>query len=117
MVGSLFLPSSAQAGFKTSTDVLNFCTDSSALRRSICLGYLQGLADGLQIGDIGVARLCIPGNLTGQQLIDVAVGILKQIPADETNEAVVYIGPAFAKTWSCTATSTAPVNRARESSR
>jgi hypothetical protein len=100
MLAVIALPAAAQAGFKTGTDVLNFCTDTSPLKRSICLGYLQGIADGLQIRDIGVARICIPDNLQGQQLIDIAVELLRT-SAEPTGEAVVYIGPAFATRWSC----------------
>ena len=95
------LPATAQAGFKTGKDVLAFCTDPSPLKQSMCLSYLQGVADGLQAAAVGVGNLCMPRDVSGPQLIEQAVAILRRAPAADQDEAVVFVAPGFAKAWAC----------------
>lgn len=91
----------ARSDFRTAREVLAFCSDPSPLKQTMCLSYLQGVADGMQARAIGVPNLCMPGDVGARELADAAVAILRQTPALDQNEAVVFVAPGFARRWAC----------------
>ena len=67
-----------------------------------CLGYVQAVIDTLASGNvINGYHACIPGNLSGQQVMDIASQYLRNAPQDRHRGASGLAADAFSKAFPC----------------
>ena len=72
------------------------------VKQGICLGYLQGVVDTLDMvrETNGVAQ-CIPTGTRVRQVVDVVLAYLRAHPAERSMEAQVLVVAAIGGAWSC----------------
>jgi hypothetical protein len=106
----------AGASFMSGNMLLRDCTGADMLA---CIGYLEGvidaavvnaappkLADDPYLAETNIAELwgwhwCLPGNVTVDQVRDVAVKFLRDNPRDRHLQAAPQIARGFAEAWPC----------------
>lgn len=106
----------------TGNQLLEACTDETAILNGFCAGYIDGVRDGLVGGTANtllavgskfedaaglndtvntLLNYCIPEASTAQQQTDVVVGYLKRNPATRHNGARFLIMQAFREAFPC----------------
>jgi len=70
------------AGFYDGNLIFQRCSESDAANKSLCLGYIGGIADSMGYSDAKANRSqCVENEATMGQLRDVAVAYLRDNPA------------------------------------
>jgi len=92
----------AQAGFLDGNQLYQFCTASDDLSQMQCLGYVEGVADYLNLISAENHRpLCVPVLATGRQVVDVVLNYLRDQPQNRTYDAELLVATALATAWRC----------------
>ena len=93
------------SAFVTGNDLLAYCkTPAGAGPPAMCRGYITATVDTVvlyQDLESIPRRVCLPRNVTVQQVVDVVVAYLVEYPADRHNTAVSIAVPALWKAFPC----------------
>jgi len=64
--------------YQNGNALLADCTAKASTRKAFCIGYIEGVVDGLEVArDITGAGQCLRYEITGGQLMDVVVKSLR----------------------------------------
>jgi hypothetical protein len=90
------LAEGAEGGYETGNELLSRCMSSDATDTVRCLGYLFGVADAMHGGDsIYGFKACMPLQVAGGQLKDIAVQFLQANAPNRHLQAASLIANAF----------------------
>ncbi len=88
--------------YETGNQLLETCTSNKTFDRGICLGYLQGVADNLTVSRfMNKTKSCINPNVTGKQLMGVALKYFGQHPETRHLPAAFLLTMAYGEAWKC----------------
>ena len=95
----------AKADFKVGNQLYSDCHGKTLVDQGICLGYVTGVADllGALTGmgwSLGI-RVCIPSQVSAQQVIDVVKQHLEKNPSLRHYSATSLITQALSEAWPC----------------
>jgi hypothetical protein len=102
---TLTVASSAQAEptihfFVDGNSLLSACTDPAPNMQSYCLGYIEGVADWLNVlYHLDNGNGCVPPEVTGIQIRDVVLNHLRTHPQDRHWEGSTLTVIAINKAW------------------
>jgi Rap1a immunity proteins len=86
------------SSFVTGNDLYEECTNPTGSAKHIhCTGYVTGIADLLNLE----GNVCLPANVTVQQIEDVIVSYLREKPRYGQISASVLAGIALRKAFRC----------------
>ena len=90
------------AGFLTGNKLFEMCTykPDGTLYAAQCVGYIQGVADGMENPTASV-RACIPNNVIAGQLEDIVVTYLRDHAAVRHYPAVSLVATALTQAFPC----------------
>lgn len=91
----------ASAAFLTGNDIYEYCRAVSPVRFGLCLGYIEGIADVLEVGSIFGYRACVPGTVKVEQLRDIVVQFLFRDAAMREVGAVPLVAQALSGAFPC----------------
>jgi hypothetical protein len=92
--------------YETGNDWLKLCEGkpNTGIYINRCYSYTRGLADGLIVWatiDPEGAGICIPGEVTSQQLMEIGVNFIANNPKDRHNGSVYLLALAFRTAYPC----------------
>lgn len=83
--------------FQNGNELLADCTAKATTRKGFCIGYIEGVIDGLEVSrSINGAGQCLRYEVTGGQLMDVVVKSLRKNPETRHNAAAALVAFAVA---------------------
>lgn len=101
MLITCFLPAPASAEgrvvYITGNELLDMCREQQLL----CEGYILGVADALEATSWPSPRSCRPKSVLANQVLDVALGVLVDNPAERHRPAFDLIADEVVKLWPC----------------
>lgn len=89
--------SASWAGFLTGNELYDACKSSSA----ICLGYIEGITDAIDVSRVNGAEACIPEHVTVGQVREVVKLYLQQNPQTWHAGASGLVATALSTAFPC----------------
>jgi hypothetical protein len=93
---ALIAATSAQAYIYTGNTLLERIQSSDAADRRVAMGYISGVADGLD-----QITHCIPNGVTVGQILDLTRAELLNSPAERHDDASMFVSRVLYRTWPC----------------
>ena len=81
----------------TGNELLEMCREQQLL----CEGYILGVADALEATAWPSPRSCRPKSVLAEQVLDVALGVLVDNPAERHRPAFDLIADEVVRLWPC----------------
>jgi hypothetical protein len=103
-LGAFVIIGQANAANYTGNEWLKECLSNSSRDQMSCLMYARGVVDGYMVaqGLVATARnLCVPDEVTAQQLVDIGTRYLHHYPEKQRLNAITLLLLAFYKAWPC----------------
>jgi Rap1a immunity proteins len=103
-VAAVSTPAAAQ--YFTGNDLLRECDegdspDTGSAAYGVCVGYIVGIADYLELSRLGKLPRCIPHGVTSGQLVDVVRKSLRDFPQLRYLPAPEFVAGTFLLAWNC----------------
>jgi hypothetical protein len=91
----------AMAEFNDGNVLYTDCFDQSYYKRAFCLGYIEGIADGLGSNAINGYTACLPRGVEARQVRDVITRFLASHPETRHLMAASLVARALAEAFPC----------------
>jgi hypothetical protein len=66
-----------------------------------CAGYITGIADGVQLTEMGRSLVCIPASANMKQVVDIVLNDLRAHPEKRRYSAATIVGAALKESFPC----------------